>query len=119
MATLNEARKRILDHLIELMKEPTFEEPQGRHRSLSNPSGSPLDSIERLAEAFDRLSQGVVPPEMAEAHAEATAGLLRLIVNSDSVDSEIVAKASRAYRHLIRGEQGGSDERDRVHGKRG
>jgi hypothetical protein len=101
MQTLTEALRRILDHIDALLNQATFQEQAVRTSSLSNPSGSPLDSVERLAEAFGRLSQGVVPNEVSAAHAKVTANLLRLIVDSDSVDSEIVAKAARAYQHLM------------------
>jgi hypothetical protein len=102
METLTEALKRIMDHIDALLNQATFQEQAVRTRSLSNPTGSPLDSVERLAEAFGRLSGGVVPPDVAGPHAKVTANLLRLIVESDSVDSDLVAKAARAYEHLMR-----------------
>ena len=100
METLNQALKRILDHIDALLNQATFQEPAVRTRSLSNPGGSPLDSVERLAEAWERLSEGAVPPIVAKQHAKVSANLLRLVIDSDSVDSEIVIKAARAYRHL-------------------
>lgn len=100
METLNQALKRILDHIDALLNQATFQEPAVRTRSLSNPTGSPLDSVERLAEAFERLSDGVIPAAVATEHAKVSTNLLRLVIDSDSVDSEIVAKAARAYRSL-------------------